>query len=149
MWVPGQPTAPKAVSKPAVSVAAPSTASVSIEPPTKQVPFKDRLAAAAAYVTFIPAVVFLLIQPFKRNRFIRFHSLQSILLMIATILIALVVRGLYSVLTLIPVAGYLLAWLATGILLLGWSILWLVLLIKALQGEQFHLPVIGRFAEKI
>jgi uncharacterized membrane protein len=149
MWIPGQPTPAKAASKPAVGTAAVSTAAVTTDSPTKHGPLKDKLAAAAAYVTFIPAVIFLLIEPFKRNRFVRFHSSQSIFFTIATILIALAMRGLYSVLALIPVAGYLLAWLTTGILLLGWSILWLVLLIKALQGETFQLPIIGRFAEKI
>jgi uncharacterized membrane protein len=31
---------------------------------------------------------------------------------------------------------------------LGWVILWLVLLVKALQGETFRLPWIGNLAEK-
>jgi uncharacterized membrane protein len=45
--------------------------------------------------------------------------------------------------------GYLLAWLSSAVLLLGWFILWLVLLTKALQGETFKLPWIGNLAEKI
>jgi uncharacterized membrane protein len=32
---------------------------------------------------------------------------------------------------------------------LGWGILWLVLLVKALQGQSFRLPVIGSLAEKV
>jgi uncharacterized membrane protein len=61
---------------------------------------------------------------------------------------AIVMRILYSVLALIPVAGYLLAWLASAVALLGCMILWLVLLVKALQGETFRLPWIGNLAEK-
>ena len=64
------------------------------------------------------------------------------------LVIAIAMRILYSILTLIPVAGYLLAWLAVAVGVLGWGILWLVLLVKALQGETFRLPVIGSFAEK-
>jgi uncharacterized membrane protein len=89
-----------------------------------------------------------LVQPLKRNRFVRFHSIQSILLAVATILMAIAMRILYSVLTLIPVLGYLLAWLAVTVAVLGWVILWLVLLVKALQGETFRLPLIGNLAEK-
>ena len=104
--------------------------------------------AALAYVTFIPAIVFVLIEPFKRNRFIRFHSFQSIFLTLATILIAIALRILFSVLVLIPLLGHLLAWLVIPVALLGWGILWLVLLVKALQGETFKLPLIGSLAEK-
>jgi uncharacterized membrane protein len=110
--------------------------------------FKDNLLAAFAYITFIPAVILVLIEPFKRNRFIRFHSFQSIFLTVATIVIAFALRILYSVLTLIPVVGYLMAWLALAVAVLGWGILWLVLLVKALQGQTFRLPLIGSLAEK-
>jgi uncharacterized membrane protein len=55
---------------------------------------------------------------------------------------------LYSVLVLIPVLGFLLAWLAIAVGVLGWVILWLVLLVKALQGEAFRLPLIGNLAAK-
>lgn len=109
---------------------------------------KDNIIAALAYVTFIPAIVFVLIEPFKRNRFVRFHSFQSIFLAVATIVIAIAMRILYSVLALIPVLGYLLAWLAMTVAVLGWVILWLVLVVKALQGEIFRLPLIGHLAEK-
>jgi uncharacterized membrane protein len=32
---------------------------------------------------------------------------------------------------------------------LGWVILWLVLVVKALQGTTFKLPLIGNLAEKL
>ena len=108
----------------------------------------DNLIAAAAYVTIIPAIFFVLVEPFKRNRFVRFHSFQSIFLAVATIVAAIAMRILYSVLALIPALGYLLAWLASAVVLLGWAILWLVLVVKALQGETFKLPWIGNLAEQ-
>ena len=88
-------------------------------------------------------------EPFKRNRFVRFHAFQSIFLAAATILAAIAMRILYSVLVLIPVMGYLMAWLTSTVVLLGWVILWLVLLVKAFQGEAFRLPWIGTLAEKV
>jgi uncharacterized membrane protein len=52
------------------------------------------------------------------------------------------------VLALIPAIGYLLAWLVSALALLGLIILWLVLVVKALQGATFKLPLIGNLAEK-
>jgi len=148
MWVPGQDA-----SKPAPSPPVSRTPAVNLPPattPATSIPIrpKDNLIAALAYVTFIPALVFVLIEPFKSNRFIRFHSFQSIFLALATILIAIALRILFFVLTLIPVLGHLLAWLVIPVALLGWGILWLVLLVKALQGETFKLPLLGSLAEK-
>ena len=149
MWVPrrdpGTPaTNPLAVNKPVVSPPVTSTlaASIPVQP-------KGNLIAALAYITFIPAIILVLIEPFKRNRFVRFHCFQSIFLAVATILAAIALRILYSLLALIPVLGYLLAWLALTVALLGCVILWLVLLVKALQGEAFGLPLIGSIAEKL
>jgi uncharacterized membrane protein len=148
MWVPGQDA-----SKPATKPLSPSTPAVSMpdaNTPAAEIPVgpKDNLTAAIAYITFIPAIVFVLVEPFNRNRFVRFHSFQSIFLAVATILAGIAMRVLYSLLALIPVLGYLLAWLALGVVLLGWVILWLVLLVKALQGETFRLPLIGGLSEK-
>jgi uncharacterized membrane protein len=109
--------------------------------------FSDNLIAALAYAV-IPAIIFVLIQPMKRNRFVRFHSFQAIFLAVSTLVIALGMRLVYSVLTLIPVAGYLLAVLVVAVAVLAWITIWLVALVKALQGESFHLPVIGSLAER-
>jgi uncharacterized membrane protein len=146
MWVPGQDAKGPAASPPVIRTpAVPPVAVTAASVPSQ---FKDNLVAALAYITFIPAVVLVLIEPFKRNRFIRFHSFQSIFLTVATIVIAIALRILYSILTLVPVVGYLMAWLAVAVAVLGWGILWLVLLVKALQGQSFRLPVIGSLAEK-
>ena len=146
MWVPGQEAA-----QPATSGTSARVTNLSYEDtPAVIVPIrpKDNLIAAVAYFTFIPGIFFLLVEPFKRNRFVRFHALQSIFLAGATIVAAIAMRILYSVLALIPVFGYLLAWLSSAVALLGLVILWLVLLVKALQGEAFRLPWIGSLAEK-
>jgi uncharacterized membrane protein len=110
---------------------------------------RDNIFGALAYVTFIPAVIFLLMERFKRDRFVRFHSFQSIFLVIAGIGLAIAMRLVFVLLALIPRLGYLMAWLAVVIVFIGWVILWMVLLIKALQGECFKLPWIGGWAERV
>jgi|SRR5579863_5491329 len=108
----------------------------------------ENVAGALAYVTFLPAIVFLRLKPFNRNHFVRFHSFQSLFLVPAGFVVALLTRIVFSLLSLIPRLGYLAAWLAVLLVTLAWVILWLVVLVKAFQGELFKLPVIGGFAER-
>jgi uncharacterized membrane protein len=109
---------------------------------------KENVAGALAYFTIVPALLFLGLMPFKRNHFVRFHSFQSIYLLISGVLIALVMRLMFPLLTLIPWLGYQLAWLIVLLGLLAWTLLWAVAVVKAFQGELFKLPVIGGLAER-
>jgi uncharacterized membrane protein len=97
-------------------------------------PLKDNVAGALAYF-LIPAIVFLLIDPFRSNRFVRFHCFQSL----AFAVISMIPRiALY-----VPVAGILL-WPVLELVLF---VVWVILLIKAFQGQEFKLPLIGEWAE--
>jgi uncharacterized membrane protein len=103
----------------------------------------DNVAGMLAYVTFIPAIIFLVTPPYNQSRFIRFHSYQSIFLTVAVIAI----QVLLSILTFMP---FLI--LITGplhmLVALGALIVWIILLLKANQGQMFKLPIIGDLAEK-
>jgi len=103
----------------------------------------DNVAGMLAYVTIIPAIIFLVMEPYNKSRFVRFHSFQSIFFAVAwTVLwIALSIVGM------IPVLGWatILIWPLLG---LGGLIIWIILLLKANQGQMFKLPVIGDMAEK-
>ena len=103
----------------------------------------DNVAGMLAYVTIIPAIVFLVVAPYNRNRFIRFHAWQCIFLCIAWTVLWIVL----SIFAHIPFLGWLsiLLWPLIG---LGGLILWIVLLLKANQGKMFKLPMIGDMAEK-
>jgi uncharacterized membrane protein len=108
---------------------------------------RDKIAAALAY-TFVGAIIFLLVERFKKNRFIRFHSFQSIFLVVVGVAIGIALRLTFVVLSMIPLLGQLLVLLISMGAFLGGVILWMVLLVKALQGEVFKLPFIGDLAEK-
>lgn len=73
----------------------------------------------------------------KENKFVRFHAMQSIITFGGLTI-------LYMVLAYIPVIGWILIPFV-GLLQLA---LWILLMVKAYQGEQFKLPVIGDLAEK-
>ena len=111
-------------------------------PPTPRQPVQsaglsDTAAGALAYVTIIPAIIFLIVEPYNRNSFIRFHAWQSIFLSIAAF-------AVHTILMVIPVIG----WIIVPFAGIGFLILWIIALLKALKGERFHLPFIGNFAEK-
>ena len=106
----------------------------------------EPIAGALAYLTFLPAIVFLVLAPYNRNRFVRFHSFQCLLLWTAGILIAIALKLAAMVLFIIPVLGPLLVLLVSTVVGLGVLVLWLVLVVKALQGDFFKLPLIGEFA---
>jgi uncharacterized membrane protein len=109
---------------------------------------RDNIFGALAYVTIIPAIVFLLVEPFKANRFIRFHAFQCIFLAIASLAVGIALKLMFTVLLFVPFLGQLMALLIAMIISIGCLILWIVLIVKALQGERFKVPFIGDLAEK-
>jgi uncharacterized membrane protein len=103
----------------------------------------ESAASGLAYITIIPAIIFLIVAPYNRNSTVRFHSWQSIFLTIAYVVIriALIVVGM------MPFIGFV-TWPLRMVVGLGFFILWLVVLIKAFNGQRFKIPVIGDLAEK-
>ncbi len=96
----------------------------------------DNIAGLLAYL-FIPAIIFLFVEPYNRNPFVRFHAFQGLFLGLASI------AG-NIVLGLIPVIG----WVILPFFGLLTFILAIVGAIKAYQGKRWHVPVIGDLAEK-
>ncbi len=96
----------------------------------------ETAAGALAYVTIIPAIIFLVVEPYNRNSFIRFHAWQSIFLFIACVAID-------TVLGMIPIIGW---FVLLPLFALGVLILWIIVLLKALKGERYQIPIIGKFA---
>jgi uncharacterized membrane protein len=107
---------------------------------------RDALLGALAYIALLPAVLFLTLPSLKASRFVRFHSWQSVFFAIVTVMLAGLMRGLFALLSLFAGLGFLFATLTVGLVLLAVVLLWLVLVIKAVQGESYELPWLGRIA---
>jgi len=110
---------------------------------------RDRALGALAYIGLIPAVILLLIPVLRGNRFVRFHSWQSVLFTVASALLGLALKLLFVVLAILPVVGFLLAWLSLGIGSMGIFFIWIALLAKAALGNYYQLPLIGPWAEQL
>ncbi|MGH9642832.1 MAG: DUF4870 domain-containing protein [Terriglobales bacterium] len=104
---------------------------------------EDNVAGALAYVTIIPAIVFLVMEPYNRKRFIRFHSFQCLFFALAWTVLWI---GL-SIIAHIPFLGWMTILIWPLVSLVGF-VIWLILVLKAYQGQMFKLPVIGDMAEK-
>jgi uncharacterized membrane protein len=106
------------------------------------------VAGALAYlVGFITGILFLVIEPFKTDRFVRFHAFQSIFVNLAWIAFWIVWQVVW--LTLGAVTHGLLFIILTPINLLialGGLGLWIYLMYTAYQGKMFQLPIIGPLA---
>jgi uncharacterized membrane protein len=97
----------------------------------------DSAAGAIAYITIIPAIIFLLVEPYNKKQFVRFHAWQCIFLFLGCIAVEII-------LGMIPIVG----WIILPFFGLGVLVLVIFLIIKASQGQKLVLPVIGPLAEK-
>jgi uncharacterized membrane protein len=103
---------------------------------TPQSGLSENSAGALAYVTIIPAIIFLVAAPYNTSPYIKFHAWQSIFLNISFFAIGII--------AIIPILGWIIFFL--GFITL--FVCWIICVLKALKGERFKLPVIGNLAEK-
>jgi len=108
----------------------------------------ENVAGALAYFSFVPAIVFLLTDPYRKRKFVRFHAAQCLVLWLAGIVVALALRILGMAVFLIPILGPLLVVIVDVAVILAAFLLWVVLIVKALQGETFSLPWLGAAANQ-
>lgn len=107
------------------------------------------VAAALSYVLgLITGIVFLVLEPYKRDRFVRFHAMQSILFCVAAIVFSIAWSIVVDVLINIS------AWTAIAltpiglVIALGFFLFWLFLMYQAYSQREFRIPIIGAIAAK-
>lgn len=111
---------------------------IAAQPPRPaQAGLSENSAAAIAYITIIPAIIFLIMEPYSRMKFVRFHAMQCIGLAVVWTVINVLLRFL-------PV----IRWGLYPLVGLAFFIAWLICILKASQGQWFKLPLIGDFAEQ-
>jgi uncharacterized membrane protein len=105
----------------------------------------SNMAAALSYLgVFVTGIIFLSIEPYKRDAFVRFHAFQSICFSIVMIVIGSLWSNFF-------IAGFF-SW---GILTFVWYLFrlavflfWIFLMYKAYNNERYMIPFIGEFASK-
>ncbi|MCX7928722.1 MAG: hypothetical protein N2558_03500 [Patescibacteria group bacterium] len=95
---------------------------------------KENVAAFSYVLGPVSAIVLLLLE---KDRFIRFHCVQSIFVVGFLLILNLVFGFAYIFASIIP------------LLSVFTFLVWLILIYKAWQGDEFVFPVLGRLAKKI
>lgn len=107
-----------------------------------------RVLAAVAYFTFLPAIVLISVPQWRHDAYVRLHAVQSLCFWIACLVVSLVLRLLDFGFALLPL-GLLIVFLTWGIAALAAGLLWFVLVLKALKGQWFCLPLMGELAARV
>ena len=103
----------------------------------------DNMAAALSYI-WIVGLIFLLIEPYNKNRFVRFHAFQSVFYGVAWMILWF---GMHIVFAIMPFLGLLILPIY-ALIGLGGFVYWLFLAFKAYNNEQYKIPIIGEIAAK-
>ena len=99
---------------------------------------KENLAGLLCYALgIITGLLFFLTE--KKNKFVRFHSLQAIFFSVVWLILQVAIGVVFSF---VPV----LFKIFLSLINLVGVIFWVILMVKAYQGEYFLLPVLGKMA---
>ena len=112
--------------------------SVGAAPPSATSAGLDENIAGALSYFFIPAIIFLVVEPYNRNRTIRFHAFQGLGLALASFVV-------HVVLSMIPFIG----WALMPFVSLAFLIVAIFGAIKAYQRGRLNIPIISPQAEKM
>jgi uncharacterized membrane protein len=110
----------------------------------------SNVAGLLCYILgFITGLIFLVIEPYKNNKFVRFHAFQSIFFNVALIVFWIAYTIVASILSYVSlgILGLLMGLLG---LLISLAILayWIFLMYKAYNNERYKVPFIGELAAK-
>lgn len=132
----GAPVAAAAGAAPSSGGSAPAAGSAS------STGMSSNVAGALAYFTIIPAILFIVLEQFKHDKFVRFQAFQSLFFQLGIFVcwIPIMIVGW------IPFIGWLILLLGMLVLGLGGFACWVFLVFKAYSNERFELPVIGKLA---
>ena len=93
------------------------------------------LAGMLCYaIGWVTGLIFFVLE--KDSRFVKFHAMQSII-------VSLAFTVFWYALMMVP-----LMWLISPLIFLAGVVLWILLMVKAYNGEKFKLPVAGDIAEQ-
>lgn len=135
------------VSAPAVG----NSVGVALMPPpagTVSKTMDTNVVGALTYLAgFVTGIVFLVLDPYKSNSFIRFHAFQSIFFNVAWVGFWIIWMILSAVLT--PLTAGVFGLIALPLMLIftlaGFGI-WIFLMYQAYQQKLFRLPIVGKVA---
>ena len=111
-------------------------------PPAASSGMQENVASALCYALgFVTGILFLVLEPYNKNRNIRFHAFQAIFM-------SVVFTILYWVIAMVGAATYGVMFLLWPLIGLSYFVLWIFMMYKAYNNQRVVLPVIGDIALK-
>jgi len=109
----------------------------------------SNIAGALTYVLgLISGIIFLVLEPYKRDHFVRFHAVQSILFCVAAFVFSIAWSIVVRIM--ISISGWTAVVLTPiGLVIsLAFFLFWLFLMYQAYSQHEYHIPIIGAIAAK-
>jgi uncharacterized membrane protein len=109
----------------------------------------SNIAAALACIPLVGGIVFFILE--KRDPFVRFYSMQSIVFGLAWFLFNIVSAIVHAIFSAIPGIGGILVFfwaIIAAIIHIGFVVLWIVATVKAFTGVRWDIPYVGPIARK-
>jgi uncharacterized membrane protein len=109
-------------------------------------PQSKPIAALTYLLGFVTGVVFLYLEPYDKDEFVRFHARQSIVFTIAWFAVNIVL-GVFGAVLPGPLAA-IIRFLQT-LLNIGFAVFWVFLMFKAYKGERYRIPELADWADSM
>lgn len=107
------------------------------------------MAGALAYALgVITGIVFLVLEPYKHDRFVRFHAMQSILFCAAVIVFSIGMSIVWGVLFSISASLIFVVMPVRLLIAFGLFLFWLFVIYQAYSQREYRIPIIGVIAAK-
>ena len=144
---PINPVDPSAAPPPPPPPFATPPANPGTEPSSVDLP--PNIAAAIACIPLIGGIIFYILE--KRNGFVRFYAMQSIIFGLAWLLFNIVYMIIHVIFASVPAIGVVLSvmWGFIGMFVhLAFVVIWIIATVKAFSNVRWEIPYIGPLAQK-
>ncbi len=104
------------------------------------------IAALTYLLGFVTGIIFLYLEPYNQDDFVRFHARQSIGFSVLWFAVNVIVGVFVAVLprALAGIFSFL-----EGLINLGFAIFWLFLMYKAYSGERYRIPELSNVIDQV
>jgi len=109
-------------------------------------PQSKPIAALTYLLGFVTGVIFLYLEPYDKDDYVRFHARQAIVFSIAWFAIDIILSVFVAVLP--HALGAIVAFLQS-LINLGLAAFWVFLMYKAYRGERYRIPELADWADSM
>src|SRR5256714_9336134 len=107
----------------------------------------SNVAAALACIPLVGGIIFYILE--KRDGFVRFYAMQSIIFGGAWILFDIISKILFAIFGSIPAIGGILVFfwaIIQALIHIAFLVIWIIAMVKAFTGVRWEIPYIGPIA---